>query len=157
MSRFALCVGGSRYRALDKLHGTLNDVVAVEVKCKELGFEVRKIVDDENDVLHDHVGSFVKKVSAGDTVFVFLSGHGAQFRGDNYFLPIDFKEEKPGKSRNDYVRHALAIYRSIVQPLQAQKPRLIFIALDACRANAVIATKSPAAASQGFAPIDAPL
>lgn len=91
-------------------------------------------VDRTNDELHSDIDAFLLKISAGDTVVMFLDGHGLQYRGDNFFAPVDYLTSA---GPPDPKRHALAIYEKIIEPLTRKRTRLNFVAVDACRSEHV--------------------
>ena len=138
MPLFALCVGVSNYTRIGKLPGTLHDLRAVVTKCEALGFDVTSLADYGNDDLHDAIEEFVRRVSSGDTVFVYFSGHGLQFKGDNYFVPVDYGT----KGSPDPPRHAFPIYAKLIEALNERRTRLTYIALDACRDEIIPAGSS---------------
>ena len=110
--------------------------------------------DYGNNDLHDTIRDFVARVAAEDTVFVYLSGHGAEEGGDNFFLPRDYPADGA-----DLPRHALNLQRHVLGPLAAKGTRLNFIALDACRVNADGTPRPPGGGGRagGLRAIQAPL
>jgi uncharacterized caspase-like protein len=130
MPLLALCVCGSDYTRIGKLPGTVHDLGAVVRKCESLGFEVQALKDFGNDDLHAAIETFVESVQSGDTVFVYFSGHGVQFEGDNYFVPVDYSTQRGSP---DPERQAFPIFKKLIKPLLSRHTRLNYIALDACR------------------------
>ena len=156
MAQHALCIGASNYARVGRLPGTLNDVAAVASSCKALGFRVTSITDCSSDELHRAVEDFLSLVAKGDTVFCFFSGHGMQYLGDNYFVPIDYATSR---AYPDPRLHAFAIYSKLIAPLQDRHTRLNFIALDACRAEMIPVGSASVkgSGSSGLAKVEAPL
>ncbi len=147
MPLFALCVGISNYTRIGRIPGALTDLAAVVSKCEALGFEVVRLEDVANDDLHDAIGAFIERVSTGDTAFVYFSGHGLQFLGDNYFVPIDYGS----RAHPDPRRHAFPIYSNLITALKERRPRLSYIALDACRAETIpVGATTTKAGGRGF-------
>ncbi len=134
MPLLALCVGVSNYARIGKLPGALNDLGAVVRKCEALGFEVTSMADIGNDNHHDAVEAFVRRVSSGDTVFVFFTGHGLQFFGDHYFVPFDYGT----RGTPDPPWHEFPVYAKLIKELEGLRTRLIYIALHACRDETIL-------------------
>src|SRR5207248_2045836 len=87
--RQALVMGNIAY-PFQSLRNAVNDAREMAKALSELGFSVDKL---ENGTLKDMQRSgreFVSKVRPGDVVLVYYSGHGIQYHGENFLIPIDF-------------------------------------------------------------------
>jgi hypothetical protein len=40
--------------------------------------------------MEESINSFIRSVRDGDIVLIFFSGHGCEYEGVNYLLPIDY-------------------------------------------------------------------
>lgn len=132
MQRLALCVYGSSYDYLSPLSGAKLDALAVAYALRRLDYRVTVLGDRDAVRLHVEVVRFLTHVREGDMVFVFMAGHGMQFRGKNYFLPRDYKEIAfPGL--NFSILNAFSILDSIINPLCRCNVSLQVVVVDACR------------------------
>lgn len=152
MSLRTLVVAISDY-VIDPLPGPVRDASAIADKLRSLKAPVTILLDFPGVELHRSVGDFVASVSAGDTVFIYFSGHGAQYMGGNFFLPRDYT----AADEKDLPRFALNLQTHVIEPLATKRSRLNFIALDACRVEVSKAKGSHATNMSALAPISAPV
>jgi invasion protein IalB len=159
--RVALVIGNSAYKFMPVLRSPGNDAVDVESTLKSLGFETVLATDLDRTAMNTAVSRFSRLVPEADVAVVYYSGHGMQFSGKNYLLPIDANLE----SAADVNRFQLMPVDDLIDVLGAAKG-LQLIVLDACRNNPVerdfknrMASASPgnkdAGSTKGFSRIDA--
>jgi uncharacterized caspase-like protein len=89
--RLALVIGNANYK-IAPLATSVNDAGLVAQTLQEAGFDVTGAADLDREALHHALRDFVDKVQqAGPNavVFVYLSGRGLQYAGQNYFVPVD--------------------------------------------------------------------
>jgi uncharacterized caspase-like protein len=89
--RLALVIGNANYREAP-LRTPVNDAGLVAQILQMAGFDVTGAADLDQDALRHALRDFVAKVQqAGPNavVFVYLSGRGLQYAGENYFVPVD--------------------------------------------------------------------
>ncbi|HEX2724414.1 MAG TPA: caspase family protein, partial [Beijerinckiaceae bacterium] len=130
--RVALVVGNAAYAA-----GTLatpaNDAGLVAQTLQAAGFDVVGARDLDQEALRRAFRDFNDKAAASgpDTVAViYLSGHGLQLEGENYFVPVDARIARDA----DVPAEALRI-SDFSRPLAALPLKAGMIILDAARAN----------------------
>ena len=59
-------------------------------------FRVTIYYDMDGDQMKDRFESFIENLASQDTVLFFFTGHGVEFEGEHFFIPIQMKEpEKP--------------------------------------------------------------
>ena len=90
--RIALVIGNAGYQAA--LNSAANDAGLIAQTLQAAGFDVVGARDLDQDSLRRGLHDFLDKASASgtDTVaFVYFSGYGLQFEGENYLVPIDAK------------------------------------------------------------------
>lgn len=159
--RVALVVGNSAYRYMPSLHNPKNDAIDVESSLKSLGFETVVATDLDRAGMNAAMERFSRMLPGSNVAIVYYSGHGMQFEGKNYLLPIDAVLE----STADINRYRLLPLDDLIELLRLTSG-LQLIVLDACRNNAVerdfknkIASlpngNRDAASTRGFARIDA--
>jgi hypothetical protein len=76
------------------------------------------------------VRDFKAQVQGGDEVVFYFSGHGVQFGGSNYLIPIDITADSEAQVADD----AIPLQR-ILDDLTDQKARFSLAIIDACRSN----------------------
>ena len=90
-SRIALVIGQGAYPS-GALPTAVNDAGLVAQTLTSAGFEVVQGRDLESNDLRWVVRDFLDKVQAAGpdaAIMVYLAGHGMQFEGENYFVPVD--------------------------------------------------------------------
>jgi uncharacterized caspase-like protein len=73
---------------------------------------------------------FKAQVAGGDEVVFYFSGHGVQFGGTNFLVPIDITADSEAQVADD----AVPLQR-ILDDLTEQKARFSLAIIDACRSN----------------------
>ncbi|WP_454620440.1 caspase family protein [Bradyrhizobium cenepequi] len=159
--RVALVVGNSAYRYMPSLQNPRNDAADVESALKSVGFETILATDLDRSGMNNAMERFSRLVPAASVAIVYYSGHGMQFEGKNYLLPVDASLEAAA----DVNRYRLMPLGDLIELLRSANG-LQLIVLDACRNNPIerefknkIASlpggNRDAASTRGFARIDA--
>src|SRR5476651_1015941 len=89
--RIALVIGNAAYSA-GALQTSANDAGLVAQTLQAAGFEVVGARDLDQNTLRGALRDFLTKaatIGPDMQAFVYLSGRGLQFEGDNYFVPVD--------------------------------------------------------------------
>ena len=126
--RRALLMGNKDYQ-VSPLNNPINDVNALKIKLKKLGFTVTLKKNLNRKQMRTAIRSFKNTLSKGDLAVVYYSGHGAQVNGDNYLIPInndirdEFEISDGGVSLNFLIKNLV----------NAGSTNIII--LDACRDN----------------------
>ena len=132
-SRLALVIGQSAYRSVPALPNPANDAKAVTQLLTDSGFEVSTASDLSQSQMRETVSEFAGKVAAkgADTVaLVFYAGHGVQFDGENYLVPIDIDVKREADIPIQAVR-----LNDILNTLTSVPSKMRILILDACRNN----------------------
>ena len=146
--RVALVVGNNAYR-MSPLQNPKNDALAVAEKLGALGFDVSLRLDQDRAHLNRAIASFREKMSAPNTIALFFfAGHGVQYRGRNYLIPIDAQIE----SEEQVAEQALDL-AALLESMGKASTVTNIVILDACRDNPFANARS---GSQGLVPVDAP-
>ncbi len=128
--RFGLVIGNSEYPN-GPVPTSANDAGLIAQTLQASGFDVMGARDLDGDALRNTFRDFVDKVSSegpGAVAFIYLAGHGVQYEGENYFVPVDARIDRDvdvplrALRLNDYVR-----------PLGALKAKAVIVVLDAAR------------------------
>lgn len=135
--RKALVITAGNYINLDPLPSANQDGVKISEKLKALGFsDVIESFNEPAVEIWKKIRIFQKTLEEGDLAVVYLSGHGFQWQGLNYFAPVDARHELL-ESTNDLTASVIPI-SDILQRLSDMKVGLGFVILDACRNNSLI-------------------
>ncbi len=111
----------------------MNDARAIAQGLQQLGFRVTL---GENLTRRDFIerfNTFENSVRAGDTAFVFYSGHGVELDGANYLVPTDAPKVAP--QQQSLLKDESISTDNIIQRLKARGTKSQIIVLDACREN----------------------
>ena len=128
--RLALVVGNARYRH-ERLRNSVNDARDIAAKLRGLGFEVMSGFNLNRRQMFDLLRQFRARLSeTGGVGLFYFAGHGAQFRGKNYLLPLGAGIEFAHHLETD----AVPAERILADMDTAGNEMNIFI-LDACRNN----------------------
>lgn len=148
-SRTALVIGNSAYKA-SPLKNPVNDAKDMEQILKDYGFDVTLLLDASYREMKTAVRTFGKKLrNRLGTGLFYYAGHGVQFEGRNYLLPIN--AEVGTESEIEF--ESIDASRVLGQMEDANNDLNIVI-LDACRNNPF--SGSFRSVSRGLAKMDAP-
>jgi formylglycine-generating enzyme required for sulfatase activity len=127
-SRVALVIGNSSY-SKGFLPNPVNDADDIATVLKTLGFKVTLIKNSSRATMLRAVQQFKANLSARTEVaFFFYAGHGAQFEGDSYLLPL----KSSIASTADLPIEALKA-RDILTQMRSSGSKVNVMVLDACR------------------------
>jgi uncharacterized caspase-like protein len=129
--RIALVIGNAAYAA-GALPTAANDAGLIAQTLQAAGFDVVGARDLDQDSLRRAFRDFLDKAGAsgpGTVAMIYLSGHGLQLEGENYFIPIDAKIARD----TDVAAEAIRI-SDYVRPLAALKLKANIVVIDAARA-----------------------
>ncbi len=128
--RLALVIGNDSYQNVQQLQNARSDAKAIAAELKTVGFDVTLKLDLTQKAMKAALRDFKGHVAGGDEVVFYYSGHGVQFGGTNYLVPVDIAAESEAQVADD----AVALQR-ILDDLSDQKARFALAVIDACRTN----------------------
>ena len=140
--RLGLVIGNGGYAAGARATAA-NDAGLIAQTLQAAGFDVIGARDLDGDALRHTFRDFVDKVAAAgpDTVaFVYLSGHGLQFEGENFFVPVDARIERDLGVPVQAIR--ISDYTRL---LGALKTKAVVVVLDLARPNPFAKSGQPLA------------
>jgi hypothetical protein len=155
-TKVALVIGNSKYESAEELKNPTNDAALVQTALRSIGFTVVLKKDVNEEDFREALTEFARDASNANVALFYFAGHGVQFHGQNYFLPVDTKLT----DSNDIEFGSFAMDRVLAATGKAHTTKIIV--LDACRNN--ISDHSSAASKRslsaigvtgGFAPITA--
>lgn len=129
--RIALVIGNSSY-ASRPLKNPVNDADDMAAFLKSAGFKVMEVKNADIFQLRSSIKKFEDDLPAYDVGLIYYSGHGIEFKGSNYLIPVDAQL----KNEQDIPRQGYDISSILAKMSKANKKTTIFI-LDACRNNPV--------------------
>lgn len=127
--RVALVVGNGEYVHSPPLTNTRNDAEAISAELKQAGFEVTTALDQDKPALRETLDTFYEALTGADAALFFYAGHGMQFNGVNYIVPVDARLTSPTRVSDETVA-----LDELLEYMQ-KGARLSLVFLDACRDN----------------------
>ena len=147
--RYALVVGNSAYSA-GRLRNAGSDAEKIQGSLRQIGFKVLLLRDVNRQTLQEALSTFSETLRARQAVgFFYFSGHGAQFNGENYLIPVDERIERAV----DVVRWGVST-QEVMDTLNAAGNPLNVVVLDACRNNPY--PSQFRTATRGLVPVELP-
>ncbi len=127
--RVALIIGNAAYQHTAPLANPKNDAADFGNALTKLGFEVDVGTDLDKSRMDRTIRQFAEKLTGADVGVFFYAGHGLQYDGQNYLVPIDAQLGSTTALDFEMVRLDL-VQRSMER---GTKTNILF--LDACRDN----------------------
>ncbi|GAA4418490.1 hypothetical protein GCM10023187_51950 [Nibrella viscosa] len=129
--RLALVVGNQDYLRQDaRLRNPVNDANAVGKALDALGFDVILATNLSMSAFRKAVDDFGSRLAGYDVALFYYSGHGLQFNGENYLVPVDATLQTLSDAEDDCLRLG-----RIMGKMKAARVRNNIVFLDACRSN----------------------
>lgn len=146
--KVALVIGNSNYMDAP-LKNPVNDATDMAKALKKLGFSVTLKTDADQRTMKQSIRAFGKQLAKGGVGLFYFAGHGIQYSGRNYLIPVHAEVQ----SEADVEYEAVDAGRVLAQMERAGN-NLNIIILDACRNNPF--ARSFRSADKGLAKMDAP-
>ncbi len=128
-SRVAFVVGNSAYLHSNPLKNPVADARLIADTLAGLDFDVTLHLDQSRADLGRNLSSFVKTHKGADVMLFYFAGHGMQFDGKNYLIPVDAALA----SEFDILGETISLEQVLTLMQRNSKASLVFI--DACRDN----------------------
>ncbi|WP_326539748.1 caspase family protein [Pseudorhodoferax sp.] len=156
--RTALVFGNSRYPGAP-LKNAGNDARLMQQVLGTLGFAVTPVFDADLQGMLDALQAWLQAGEAAATRLFYYAGHGAQYRGRNYLIPIDAEL----RSEDDLPGRALDV-NDLIARLARLAQGANVVVLDACRSTPMLQpppgvrqrSRSPQPLQPGLAAVQAP-
>lgn len=128
--RVALVIGNSNYGHVPVLPNAANDAKALQRELTEAGFQsVMLKLDLKREDLVVALGEFAQIADNADWAVIYYSGHGIEYKGNNYLIPVDARL----RVDRDIDLESIDIGKVLSAAESARRLRLVV--LDACRNN----------------------
>jgi hypothetical protein len=129
--RVALVIGNAAYKNTQRLINPKNDAEDMAAALTEAGFEVTYRQDLEKRKMDTTLAQFTRNAREAEVALFYYAGHGMQFNGQNYLMPVDAELEDQVSLRYEMI--SLDDVRNALQGANGVK----IMILDACRNNAL--------------------
>lgn len=127
MDRRALIIAASRY-SQDPLPNTLSDAQKVAAALSARGFDSRCLIDATGHQIAEALERFGDSVGAAEISLIYFAGHGIEYNGAGFVLPVDF----PFPIRATALKHFAVSTAQLVNAMNSATGVKILV-LDACR------------------------
>lgn len=142
--RVALVIGNSSYKNAPALPNTVNDARDMALSLRKVGFEVVDGIDLDKRGMDQAVTRFARLAQDADAAMFYYAGHGFQFNGENYLVPVEARvEDEVG------VQYETTRLNDVVTALNFSKGVKIMV-LDACRNNPFVGQLAKRQATRSF-------
>jgi hypothetical protein len=151
--RVALLIGNGDYEHVPTLPNATNDAKALAAALTASGFQsVTLKTNLKRDEVISALSDFARIADTADWAVVYYSGHGIEYRGTNYIIPVD------ARLLMDRDIDLEAVDVGKVMNIVDGAKRLRLIILDACRNNPFLdqmkRTVASRAITRGLAPVE---
>lgn len=150
-TRVALLIGNGAYQGVSPLANPGKDAALLAGKLEMAGFRVRVEADLSAERLRRALRDFAAEADQADWAVVYYAGHGLEFSGQNFLVPVDARLQ----ADRDVPFETVSLEQLLDSVSGAKKLRLII--LDACRNNPFVVqmrTSSVRSADRGLARIE---
>jgi formylglycine-generating enzyme required for sulfatase activity len=147
-SRVALVIGNARYSQAP-LRNAARDAEAMAGLLEEARFSVTLLQEATHQEMESALREFSERLSPGSIGLFYYAGHGVQFSGRNYLIPLDAEIREAHE-----LRYRALEVGWVLDAMGASESAVNLVILDACRNNPFpAATRSE---QRGLAPLQAP-
>jgi len=148
VAKHALIIGNSSYN-YSPLKNPANDASDIALTLEKLGFDVILKTNVNQEQMEDAIADFGRDLTQGGIGLFYYAGHGVQFEGDNYLIPIDSKIK-----RQKDVRYKAVNLGQVLDEMGEARNGLNVAILDACRNNPL--PRSYRSGHRGLARVSSP-
>lgn len=130
-SKYALVIGNAAYgESIGRLVNPVNDANDMKAVLSDLGFKVILLTDSDRRAMMDGVELFANLVrtSPGAVSFIFYAGHGIQYQGENFLIPVSAEIKGPKD-----LSYAAVNAQWVMDTIGECDGSLNIFVLDACR------------------------
>lgn len=127
--RVALVIGNATYANTPRLTNPANDATDIARALSGLGFQVIAESNLTKSGMDNAFRKFARAMDGADAALFYYAGHGMQFQGQNYLMPVDAKLQHEAD-----LPYEMAKVDDVVADMSRVKGVRMVI-LDACRDN----------------------
>lgn len=131
MKRRALLIGEKNYEnPKEVIDVAPRDVSVLMSKLGKVSFECESHIDVKNQELPSVIEDFLIATPCDSINIIYFSGHGFQYKGKNYIVPIDMNSEFAKHKNVDSAAYDInRIFSCICKSIK------LIVIIDACRSN----------------------
>jgi hypothetical protein len=128
-TRIALVIGNARYLNTPALGNPGNDAMDVAAALSDIGFKVTLRLDASKRQFDQALAQFSRDARKADAALFYYAGHGMQFQGRNFLMPVD------AELRDEIsLRYEMTTIDEVKDALRVSDGVKILV-LDSCRDN----------------------
>ncbi|MBC8049744.1 MAG: caspase family protein [Chitinophagales bacterium] len=127
--KYALVIGNSKYES-SPLKNPENDATDIAATLTKIGFKVTTVLNADIATFRLALAQFESSLPEGAAVMVFYAGHGVQYQGQNFLVPIG-SISKILKA-DDLFTNAITL-NEMLEQLSSRRKSISVVILDACR------------------------
>ncbi len=127
-ARVALVIGNGAYDGAAALRNPPADARAVAEALRQVGFDVTYEQDLGNIAMREALAAFGRQLEAGGVGLFYYAGHGIQYEGTNYLVPVDARLARP----DDLEIFGVPAV-AVLTKMENAGNRVNIVILDACR------------------------
>jgi hypothetical protein len=151
-NRVALVIGNANYKN-KPLNNPINDADDMAETLKKAGFQVLPVIKDANKkIMKEAIRNFGKELKPDGVGVFYYSGHGVQYQGKNYLLPVDALDQI---SAAGHLEDEAVVASYVLSAMEESKAAVNIVILDACR-DSPFKGWSRNTTGQGLAAMQAP-
>ena len=127
--RVALVIGNADY-SFSPLNNPVNDAEGMSKVLKKMGFTVLKGINLDRKQMRIKIREFGQKIKSANVSLFYFAGHGVQYEGENYLLPL-----KTDITAEDEIIDEAVNASAILRKMESAGTQVNIVVLDACRNN----------------------
>ena len=128
--RVALVVGNAKYTGIAALNNPVNDAPDMAQALRNIGFEVLERTNVSMGDFNNALADFSRMSQGADTALFFYAGHGVQYEGKSYLLPVDITVQG-----GDDIDLKGVSQEKVLRAMRGGSVKIVI--LDACRDNPI--------------------
>ena len=134
-----------------KLTNPSNDATDLAARLSKLGFTVVRSLNQTKQGMDNAIQTFSSRAKGADVALFFYAGHGIQYQGDNYLVPVD--AQLPSE---EYVKYNCTNANIVLDVMERLGCNMKIVILDACRNNPFARSWHRSTAGGGLGIMNAP-
>lgn len=130
MTKLAYVIGNNDYKNWSNLNNPINDINGIGDVLTNVGFTVRRFTNLGYSGMSQCIYDFGHELINHNVGLFYFAGHGVEFQGENYLIPIDASNDSERTIISSSVNISL-----IFSWMSSYQENTNIVILDACRTN----------------------
>jgi len=148
--RLALVIGNAKYN-VKPLSNPVNDADDVSKALRGSGFDVVDLRDASLRDMNEGARMFGDRLKSYDVGLVYYSGHGIEWKGRNYLIPVNADIKNP-----DEIPYQTLDMGLVLDKMATANKSVNIMIIDACRDGPTGRSFRSSSSGLGLAAVDAP-